>query len=177
MSDKPLLGRHDAVPRRRWRWLLPILVVVALVALAGSLIVRAVDSDDTGAPKAALNAYLEAVETGATTRAYAMLCSDKSKPSRAEFATVVARERADAGGVLRHRIGEIKRKSATLVVATYTVQFERTYKFVAAALKREHRVWKLCGFTTIPRPERRLPAEEIPVPPGFSDTDETTTTR
>ncbi|MEY2399824.1 MAG: hypothetical protein QOJ00_2998, partial [Actinomycetota bacterium] len=35
--DRPLLGRHDAVPRRRWRWLLPLLVAVAVVALIATI--------------------------------------------------------------------------------------------------------------------------------------------
>lgn len=40
MSDDPLLGRRDPVPRRRWRWLLPVLLALAVVALIVSLIVR-----------------------------------------------------------------------------------------------------------------------------------------
>lgn len=176
-EQQPLLGRLDAVPRRRWRWLLPTLVGVALLALIGSLVFRAVDTDDAGSPKAALVAYLQALETNATTRAYGMLCASKSKPSLATFEETVRRERADFGGVKRHRLGEVTKKSDTLVVATYTVQFESTYKWVAAALVRQKGAWKPCGFKTIPRQDDRFPVDQLPLPPGFDDTETTTTTR
>lgn len=177
MTDQPLLGRHDAVPRRRWRWLLPTLVGVAVAALVASVVVRAVDNDDAGSPEAALVAYLEALETNATTRAYGMLCASKSKPTRARFEATVRRERADFGGVKRHRLGEITKKSRTLAVATYAVQFESSYKWVAAALVRQDGKWKPCGFKTLPRPAPSVGVDPNLVPPGFSDTEVTTTTR
>jgi hypothetical protein len=177
VTDTPLLGRHDAVPRRRWRWLLPTVVGVAAIALIGSLVIRLADKDENAGPRAALNAYLSAVEKAETNRAYSMLCADKHKPSLKDFEQAVKREREDSGGVLRHRIGEVQRRSQKLVVATYTVQFQRTYKWVAAAIVRQQDEWKLCGFRTIPRPELRLPPGQIPIPPGFDDTGNTTTTR
>jgi hypothetical protein len=177
VSDQPLLGRHDAVPRRRWRWLLPALVLVAVAALVGALVVRLVGTDENGGAKAALNAYLVALERADTEAAYGLLCANESKPSLQEFEAVAEREREDFGGVVRHRIGAVERRSATLVVATYTVQFKRTYKWVAAAIVHENDTWKLCGFRTIPRPEVRVPAGDIPVPPGFVDTETTTATR
>jgi hypothetical protein len=163
VSDKPpLLGRVDAVPRRRWQWLLPTLIAVAVVALVGSIVFRAVESDDTDPAKAALVAYLEALETNATTRAYGMLCASKTKPSLASFEKTVRREREDFGGVKRHRLDKLDKKSDTLVVATYTVQFETSYKWIAAAIVRQDGVWRPCGFKTLPRP---------------SDTETPTTTR
>lgn len=177
MTDKPLLGRHDAVPRRRWRWLLPALVVLAVVALAGSFIARALDDDDTSAPKAALDSYLEAVETNASIRAYGMLCSAKGKPTQKEFEKEIAAERENFGGVIRHRLGEARRTEGGDVIVTYTIQYRQTYRWYSARMRDERGAWKVCGFAEIPRPEVRLPANQIPEPPGFVDTGTTTTTR
>lgn len=178
MTDKPLLGRHDAVPRRRWRWLLPTLLAVGAIALVGSLIVRLLDDDDgTSAPKAALDSYLEAVETNATIRAYGMLCGALGKPTQTEYEQAVGAERKNFGGVVRHRLGEARRLDDGDVAVTYTVQYKQTYRWYSARLRDERGVWKVCGFKEIPRPEVRLPANQIPEPPDFVDTGTTTTTR
>ena len=177
MSDKPLLGRHDAVPRRRWRWLLPTLLAVGVIALVGSVIARALDDDDTAAPKAALDSYLEAVETNATIRAYGMLCSAKGKPTQTEYEEAVGAERKNFGGVVRHRLGEAQRLGDGDVVVTYTIQYKQTYRWYSARMRDERGAWKVCGFKEIPRPEIRLPANQIPEPPGFDDTGTTTTSK
>lgn len=173
----PLLGRHDAVPRRRWQWLLPLLIGLAVVGLVASLVVRAQQQRTTTA-RYALNSYLDAVEKGSTGRAYAMLCTKaKNRPSIAEFESKLARERADSGGVIGHKISDLTKRRDGTVLATYTVRFKRTYKWNAAALVKERGAWKLCGFKTIPRPENRVPLDDLPEPPGFGDTGNTTTTR
>ena len=174
MSDKPLLGRADAVPRRRWRWLLPLVLAVAAVALVTSVVVRARD-DDRGSPEFALNSYLDALESNATIKAYGLLC-DK-RPPQHEFEEAVAKERQDSGGVLGHKIGDVTRRGNNLVVARYTVNYRDTHRFWAAALVKESGEWKVCGFRQIQGPALRVPANRIPVPPGFDDTGTTTTTR
>lgn len=146
MSDKPLLGRHDAVPRRRWRWLLPTLLVVAVLALGGSVVARVLDDDEAGAPKAALDSYLEALETNATIRAYGMLCSARPKPTQDEFEREIAAERRNFGGVVGHRLGDAKRLEGGDVVVTYTIQYRQTHRFYSARLRDERGEWKVCGF-------------------------------
>ena len=175
MTDQPLLGRADAVPRRRWRWLLPLVIGVSAVALVVSLVVRDREQDKES-PRFALDTYLEALETNATIKAYGLLCRDK-RPSRHDFEEQVAKERQDSGGVVGHKISDVTKRSNTIVVATYTVNYKHTYKWWAAALVKDAQGWKVCGFKIIPRPELRLPADQIPTPPGFDDTGASSTTR
>lgn len=176
MSDTPLLGRDDAVPRRRWRWLLPTVVVAAVVLLGGSVAMRVAGRDEAAAPKAALDSYLDAVEANATTRAYRMLCDVEGKPTRSAFAEGTAAERQNFGGVVRHRLGDASKTAEGDVVVTYTVQYKQTYRWFSARMRLEDDEWKVCGFAEIPRPEVRLPAEQIPEPPVFDDTGDTATT-
>ncbi|MEY2424889.1 MAG: hypothetical protein QOI61_461 [Actinomycetota bacterium] len=174
MSDTPLLGRHDAVPRRRWRWLLPLLVGLAVVALVVSLVVR-LTQEDTSTPAYAVNAYLEAVESGATTRAYGLLCAKAhQEASLAEFRTTINAERSQAGGVVGHKVARIQTTAADERLTSYTVRRKNSDLVVDAVIKREAGEWKMCGFK--PRVVRQ-PANLIPVPPGYVDTGTTTTTR
>lgn len=163
MTDAPLLGRDDAVPRRRWRWLLPLLVGVALVALVASLVVRA-QGTDTGA-KHVLDSYLDAVQKGDTTAAYSLLCASASRPASADFAAQVRDERQNFGGVVGHRMGEVTKLPGGDQTVTYTIQYNATYRFYAARMTHEADAWKVCGFKEIPRPD------------GAVDTGDTTTTR
>ncbi len=175
MSDQPLLGRHDAVPRRRWRWLLPLILGAAVVALATSLIVRAT-REDTSTPEYAVDAYLEAVEAGATTRAYGLLCAKAhQEASLAEFQKTINAERTQAGGVIGHKVARIETTSDDDErLASYTVRRQKNDLVVDAVVKREDGRWKMCGFK--PRVIRQ-PADLIPEPPGYVDTGTTTTTR
>jgi hypothetical protein len=146
MSDQPLLGRQDAVPRRRWRWLLPLLVGSAVLALIATLVVR-VMQEDTSTPKYAVESYLEAVETGATSRAYDLLCSQAHRDtSLAEFEKEINTERAQAGGVVGHKVARVEKTSATLARTSYTVRRQENDLVVDAVVKREGGEWKMCGF-------------------------------
>ena len=175
MSDAPLLGRDDAVPRRRWRWLLPLLVVGAIAVLAGTLVVH---SEDVGrdSPKGVLNRYLTAVQHGPTAAAYALLCDGPSTPTLAAFTKEVAQERHNFGGIKRHRMGSASKLAGGDEIVTYTIQYHDTYRWYEARMTNKAHKWLVCGFKEIPRPEVRLPAGDLPVPPGYVDTGDTTTT-
>ena len=151
MTDAPLLGRDDAVPRRRWRWLLPLLIGVALVALVASLVVRAAQGNDSGA-KHVLDSYLDAVQKGDTTTAYSLLCASASRPASADFAAHVRDERQNFGGVVGHRMGEATKLPGGDQTVTYTIQYNATYRFYAARMTHEADAWKVCGFKEIQRP-------------------------
>ncbi|MEY2419705.1 MAG: hypothetical protein QOG90_2385 [Actinomycetota bacterium] len=175
-TDTPLLGRQDAVPRRRWRWLLPLLVVAAVVALVASLVVRSQGGDDNS-PKAVLDTYLTAVQEGDTAAAYARLCASSSSPSKSEFATQVARERQNFGGVIRHRMGSRKKLADGDETVSYTIQYHNTYRWYEARMTNKTGSWKVCGFKEIPRPDVRIPFEPLPTPAPGADTSDTTTTQ
>jgi hypothetical protein len=149
MTDAPLLGRDDAVPRRRWRWLLPLLVGIALVALVASVVVRVVDHGD-GA-KDTLDTYLSAVQRGDTGTAYALLCSSVTA-SKAEFAAQVSQERQSFGGVVRHRMGSTKKLADGDRSVRYTIQYVDTYRWYEARMTNITGSWKVCGFKEVPRP-------------------------
>lgn len=151
MSDAPLLGRADAVPRRRWRWLLPLVIVVALSALVASLVVRA-HANDAKSAKSVLGRYLSAVQQGDTAKAFALLCPGASTPTEAAFATQVARERQNFGGVLGHRMGSVKKLAGGDETVTYTIQYRTSYRFYAARMTHKTGAWRVCGFKEIPRP-------------------------
>jgi hypothetical protein len=151
MSDAPLLGRTDAVPRRRWRWLLPLVIVVALALLVGALVVRS-RSVDRGTAKYALNQYLSAVQDGDTNTAFALLCAGGSTPTAADFAAQVARERQNFGGVVGHRMGSVRKLAGGDQTVTYTVQYEATYRFYAARMTHKTGEWRVCGFREIDAP-------------------------
>ena len=174
MTDTPLLGRDDAVPRRRWRWLLPLVVVVALAALVGSLVARAQSRSDSNA-KGVLDDYLTAVQHGDTNAAFGMLCASSSTPAKGEFAQQVAKERRNFGGVVRHRMGKSKRLADGDETVTYTVQYHNTYRWYEARMTRQTGDWKVCGFKEIPRPEVRVPFNPLEPPPD-ADTSTTTST-
>jgi hypothetical protein len=175
MSDQPLLGKSDAVPRRRWRWLLPLVIVVAVVALVVSLVART-QEEDRNSPKAVLDRYLTAVQAGSTDVAYTMLCAHSSTPSKAEFAREVAKERQNFGGIKRHRMGKTKRLADGDQTVSYTIQYHNTYRWYEARMTNDAGAWRVCGFKEIPRPEVRLPVRDLPEPPGATDTGDTTTT-
>jgi hypothetical protein len=176
MTDTSLLGVHDAVPRRRWRWLLPLLVVIAVIALVASLVVRAQD-DGKGSAKAVLDTYLEAVQHGDTATAYSLLCASASAPSKADFATQVAQERQNFGGVIRHRMGKSTKLANGDAVVNYTIQYHNTYRWYEARMTNKIGAWKVCGFKEIPRPDVRVPFEPLPTPGGGTDTGDTATTQ
>jgi hypothetical protein len=176
MSDQPLLGKTDAVPRRRWRWLLPLLIVGAVVALVASLVARSQEVD-RNSPSAVLDRYLTAVQAGNTDAAYAMLCAGASTPSKAEFATEIAKERQNFGGIKRHRMGTTKRLADGDRTVSYTIQYHNTYRWYQARMTNNTGPWLVCGFKEIPRPEVRLPVRDLPLPPDSADTGDTTTTK
>jgi hypothetical protein len=147
MSEpQPLLGKADAVPRRRWRWLLPLVIVVAVVALAGSLVARLGSGDPV---KSALGHYLTAVEAGDITQAYGLLCVRSTRPSRTEFATEVRKERQNFGGVKGHRLGETNHLPGGDATVRYTVVYQATYRFYEARLTKTNGRWLVCGFNEI----------------------------
>lgn len=154
MSDEnetelpPLLGRHHPVPRRRWRWLLPLLVSTAAVALV-AVVVTAVNRDDGGAPGAVIDRYLNAVERGDTVEAYGLLCDRfrAAKPFN-EFASTIQIEKVEAGGTPEHKVDRVEEVSATERRASYTVRRREGDVFVEAALVRERDAWRICGFKT-----------------------------
>ncbi|MBA2607959.1 MAG: hypothetical protein H0U92_03380 [Actinobacteria bacterium] len=167
----PLLGRHDAVPRRRWQWLLPLLVGLAVVGLAAGLVVRFTNRNDN--PRHAVSSYLDAVQHGKTRRAYGQLCDAFHKAvSYEDFDAKSKAERASSGGVLGSKIARIEPRTNGQRLATYTVRREAGDTVVDAALVREHGDWRLCGFR--PRP---LSDDDTSVPPAPVDTGGTTTTR
>lgn len=173
MTEAPLLGREDAVPRRRWRWLLPLCVVVALMALVLSLVVRGGNGHSA---KGVLSSYLTAVQDGDTATAYGMLCAGSSTPSKADFARQVAEERQNFGGVKRHRMGTTKTLAGGDELVSYTIQYHNTYRWYEARMTYKTGAWLVCGFKEIPRPDIRVPFEPLPTPPGAGDTGDTTTT-
>jgi hypothetical protein len=147
MSDAPLLGRDDAVPRRRWQWLLPVLVVLAVVGLVGSLVVRSQDKRRTS-PEHAINAYLDAVQGGATAKAYGMLCAQfRARVSPQEFQQTVGKERVASGGVVGHHLARVVKRGDHRV-ATYTVRRQNGDIVIDARLEREGGKWKPCNFVT-----------------------------
>jgi len=176
MSETPLLGKTDAVPRRRWRWLLPLLIVVALVALVASLVAHT-NGDDRNSAKGVLSRYLTAVQSGDTATAFGMLCASSGTPSKADFAKGVAQERQNFGGIKRHRMGSTTHLKDGDEVVSYTIQYHNTYRWYEARMTHKTGPWLVCGFKEIPRPELRLPAHDFPMPPGYTDTGDTTTTR
>jgi hypothetical protein len=173
MSDAPpLLGRHDAVPRRRWQWMLPALVVLALLGIVGSLVVRAHDKQQAS-PEHAINAYLDAVESGATAKAYGMLCAQfRDRVSQHEFQQTVDKERTASGGVVGHHVARVVKRGDHRV-ATYTVRRQDSDIVIDARLEREGGKWKPCNFLTR---NKRVPAQ-LDFPPGVTDTGNSATTR
>ena len=169
---RPLLGRHDAVPRRRWRWLLPLVVALGVVALLGAMIVRVRQREDSS-PKHAVASYLDAVQHGKTERAYAQLCVGFHKAvSYASFAQRSQAEKIADGGVIASHISRIEPRPDGEQVVTYIVRRSQGDTVFDAALVREQGKWRLCGFR--PRSDDNAGTS---VPPGLLDTGGTTTTR
>jgi hypothetical protein len=167
----PLLGRHDAVPRRRWKWLLPLIVGLAVIGLVVSVAVRVAQARNS--PRHAVSSYLSAVEHGRTRHAYDQLCDAFHKAvTYTSFDEKSKAERAANGGVLGTKIARIESRPNGQRLATYTVRRETVDTVIDAALVKESGKWRLCGFA--PRP---ITGKEAPVPPGFVDTGATTTTR
>jgi len=150
----PLLGRGEAVPRRRWRWLLPLLVAAAvssLVAVGATVILN----DDKGSPRAVVDRYLENVSEGKTLAAYGLLC-DRFRTAKpfSEFTSTLQIEKLEAGGVPEHKIGKEEKiagaKNQRRV--SYTVRRMEgkviVDVIVDAALVRERGHWRICGFKT-----------------------------
>lgn len=149
MEDQPLLGRHDAVPRRRWRWLLPLLVGFAVVALAAGAAYRVDRSKKS--PKHAVTSYLAAVQKGQTRQAYDQLCDAFHKAvSYKSFATKSQAERAAGGGVVGTHVARIVPRPDGQRLATYTVRREAGDTVIDAALVKEAGKWRLCGFKARP---------------------------
>lgn len=170
-AERPLLGRHDAVPRRRWQWLLPLVVGLGVVGLGAGLVMRVVQRDNS--PRHAVASYLDAVEKGQTRRAYDQLCDAFHKAvSYKTFNAKSKGERAAGGGVRGTHIARIEGRPNGQRLATYTVRREAVDTVIDAALVKERDEWRLCGFK--PRP---ITGKEAPVPPGFVDTGATATTR
>lgn len=147
MTDKPpLLGRADAVPRRRWRWLLPAVVAAGAVLLITSLVVRA-QNDDQSAPVRAVDAYLDALEANDALAAYNLTCADLRRQVPFEdFVGRINRERADAGGVVGHKIAGVQTRANGTVTAYYTVQHRDRDVVFDVVVTRDAGAWKLCGF-------------------------------
>lgn len=158
MSETPLLGRHDPVPRRRWRWLLPLLLSAAVIALVTSLVVRANEQDSS--PEHAVEAYLNALEDGELNKAYGLLCAQR--PPLDQFKDEIAVERRQNGGVLGHRLDRVEVRGNGQRVAYYTVRHQEIDQVFSVALVRESGEWRLCGFGQ---------------PTGLTDRGVTTTTR
>lgn len=144
----PLLGREQTVPRRRWRWLLPLFVAMAAVSLAG-VVVTALVSDDAGSPERVIDDYLTAVEKGDTVKAYGLLCQRfrKARPYE-EFRSILVLEKQEAGGVTDHQVARVEKVDGDTRVASYTVRRADGDVIVDAGLTREGGKWRVCGFKT-----------------------------
>ena len=178
MTDTPLLGRSDAVPRRRWRWLLPFVVVVALVALVGSLVARAAEQGRLEREGRARRLPRRAVQHGDTNAAYGMLCASSSTPAKAEFdAAGGARSARTSAASSRHRMGTSKHVADGDETVSYTDPVPQHLSVVRGrASTRKTGDWKVCGFKEIPRPEVRVPYDPLEPPPPDLDTGTTTST-
>lgn len=150
----PLLGRGETVPRRRWKWLLPLLVAAAvstLVAVGATVIL----DEDRGAPRAVVDRYLDNVAKGDTVAAYSLLC-DRFRTAKpfSDFTRTLQIEKLEAGGVPEHKIGREEKvpgdKNQRRV--SYTVRRMEgkviVDVIVDAALVREQGRWRICGFKT-----------------------------
>ena len=152
MSDDnelpPLLGRGQVVPRRRWRWLLPLLVTLAAASLVGVGVTYLV-RDDADSPQRVIDRYLNAVERGDTVEAYSLLCERfrKARPFT-EFQSILALEKQDAGGVTDHKVARVETLADGTRVASYTVRRSDGDVVVDAALVKERGNWRVCGFKT-----------------------------
>lgn len=155
IDPPPLLGRDQTVPRRRWKWLLPLLVTLAVASLLAVGLV-AVLRNDTGSPKAVIDRYLSAVERGDTTKAYRLLCGRfRRNTSFSKFERTLQAEKREAGGVTDHRVARVRDAGPNQRLASYTVRRSDGDFFVDAALVREADSWRVCGFKTrgaAPRP-------------------------
>ncbi|MEY2399819.1 MAG: hypothetical protein QOJ00_2993, partial [Actinomycetota bacterium] len=136
---------HDAVPRRRWRWLLPLLVAVAVVALIATIGARIRRAD--ASPEHAVTTYLNAVQHGKTRRAYDQLCDAfRLAVTYDSFAANSKREAASDGGVTGTHLARVESRANGQRLATYTVRRHAGDTVIDAALVNEHGRWRLCGF-------------------------------
>ncbi len=148
-EERPLLGRHDAVPRRRWQWLLPLIVGLAVVGLVVSVVGRVTQTRNS--PRHAVSSYLSAVEHGRTREAYDQLCDAfHHAVTYKAFDAKSKAERTANGGVLGTHIARIEERPHGQRLATYTVRRDGLDTVIDAALVKEHGKWRLCGFKTRP---------------------------
>jgi hypothetical protein len=147
MELGPLLGRGHPVPRRRWRWLLPLLVTLAAAVLLAVAVTSTRNGPDS--PARVMDRYLDAVEKGDTTEAYPLLCRQfRSQKSFSEFERTLRLEKFEAGGITEHGPVRIERLADGTAVTSYTVRRQEGDAILDARLIREGGQWRICGFNT-----------------------------
>ena len=147
-SEQPLLGRGQTVPRRRWTWLLPLLLSIAAVSLAAVGVI-AVTRDTSPSPQKVMDQYLDLVERGDSVKAYSLLCDQfrRDRPFN-EYQSILTLEKREAGGVTDHRIGAVSKLPNGDRAVAYTVKRSDGQLILDARLVRERGNWRVCGIRT-----------------------------
>jgi hypothetical protein len=127
-----------------------LLVLVVLVGACMAIVAVKVLTP-VKSPADATRAYLQAVKTGDTATAFALLCRQgRAKLTREKFPQSLADERRANGAVIRYRIVAEFVDSGGVARVRYTLTTTKGVGTVEALLQREGGAWKLCDFRQVP---------------------------
>lgn len=146
-SPPPLLGVGNPVPRARWVWLAPALVVLTLVTAVGAFVVATRMRDAVAGPKQVGRYFLQAVVDGDLRTSYGLLCEARRDFTNSiEFREEMLDGRPAATRALRgvaRETGDSKERRIT-----YSSAGRPADPPVVLELVREPERWAVCTFST-----------------------------
>ena len=142
----PLVGVGNAVPRAKWVWLAPTLVVVVVVAAVAAFFAASRMESTPAGPERVSEMFLLAVAQDDIRMSYGLLCEKRRATVNAlEFRDEALEGRAEARAALDR--GERSATGGSKVRRiTYTIERRGEDDRVVVGLEREPERWAVCVF-------------------------------
>lgn len=144
---RPLVGVGNPVPRAKWVWLAPLLVVVVLLAAGGALFAASRVEPQAAGPERVAELFLGAVADDNLRLSYGLLCErQRAKVDSLQFRDSVIDHRSTArraqarGDRTTVRLGDERRR------VVYTVTGDGADEVVRLVLEKEPTRWAVCQF-------------------------------